>query len=120
MMVSQFGMSERVGPVAFRDHEEHPFLGREMGEGRDHSDHTAQLIDEEVARILREEDERAYRLLEEHRDQLERLTDALIEREVLSVNEIEEIVGKRPGHAPIPNGQEIVASLDNPMTSTDV
>ena len=84
MMVTQWGMSERVGPVFFRDSEEHPFLGREMSEPRDHSEHTAQIIDEEVARILREADERAYRLLEEHRDELERVTEALIEREVLT------------------------------------
>ena len=56
LMVTQFGMSERVGPVFFRASEEHPFLGREMAELRDHSEHTAQLIDEEVARILRESD----------------------------------------------------------------
>ena len=97
MMVTQWGMSERVGPVFFRASEEHPFLGREMSETRDHSEHTAQVIDEEVARILREADDRAYRLLEEHRDELERLTEALIEREVLTVAEIEELIGKRAG-----------------------
>ena len=70
-----------------------------MSEPRDHSEHTAQIIDEEVARILREADDRAYRLLEEHRDELERLTEALIEREVLTVAEIEELIGKRPGGA---------------------
>ena len=96
-MVTQCGMSERIGPVFFRDSEENPFLGREMSESKDHSDHTAQLIDEEIARILREADDRAYRILEEHRDELDRLTEALIEREVLSVTEIEELIGKRPG-----------------------
>ncbi len=113
MMVSQFGMSERIGPVSFRDADEHPFLGGQTGEGRDHSEHTAQLIDEEVARILREEDNRAYTVLAEHRDELERLTEALIEREVLSVAEIENIIGKRPG-GPIANPDDIIASLDNP------
>ncbi len=96
-MVTQWGMSERVGPVSFRTNDDHPFLGRDMGEARDHSEHTAQLIDEEVARILREADERAYRLLEEHRDDLERMTETLVEREELSDREIEEILGKRAG-----------------------
>jgi cell division protease FtsH len=119
VMVTQCGMSERVGPVFFRDSEEHPFLGREMSETRDHSEHTAQLIDEEVSRILREADDRAYRLLEEHRDELERLTEALIEREVLSVAEIEELIGKRPTDDAEAvgarlRGNEIVASIDNP------
>jgi cell division protease FtsH len=95
LMVTQWGMSDRVGPVFFRASEEHPFLGREMSELRDHSEHTAQLIDEEVARILRESDDRAFRLLEEHRDELERLTEALIEREVLTEAELAEIIGKR-------------------------
>jgi cell division protease FtsH len=115
MMVTQWGMSERVGPVFFRASEEHPFLGREMSETRDHSEHTAQLIDEEVSRILREADERAYHLLEEHRDELERLTEALIEREVLTVSEIEELIGKRAGARVVISGDEVAASIDNPV-----
>jgi len=95
MMVTQWGMSEKIGPVFFRASEEHPFLGREMSETRDHSEHTAQIIDEEVSRILREADDRAYQFLVGHRDELERLTETLIEREVLTVTEIEELIGKR-------------------------
>jgi cell division protease FtsH len=117
MMVTQFGMSERVGPVFIRDSEENPFLGREMGETRDHSEHTAQVIDEEVARIIREADDRAYRLLEEHREDLEKLTEALIEREVLSVAEIAEMIGKRPGFEDELRDGEVVVSLDNPAGS---
>jgi len=119
LMVTQFGMSERVGPVFFRASEEHPFLGREMAELRDHSEHTAQLIDEEVARILRESDSRAYRILEEHRDDLERVTEALIEREVLTEGELEDLVGKRvideeeAEVVPIRKDQ-VVASIDDP------
>ncbi|MEO6808748.1 MAG: ATP-dependent zinc metalloprotease FtsH [Isosphaeraceae bacterium] len=115
-MVTQLGMSERIGPVSFRSSEEHPFLGREISEVRDHSEHTAQLIDEEVARLLREADDHAYRLLQEHRDELERLTEALIEREVLSVSEIVELIGKPAGNPDADDlpDQEIVASIDNP------
>ncbi len=119
LMVTQFGMSERVGPVFFRASEEHPFLGREMAELRDHSEHTAQLIDEEVARILRESDNRAYRLLEAHRDDLERVTEALIEREVLTEGELQDLVGKRvideedADDVPI-RKDEVVASIDDP------
>jgi cell division protease FtsH len=119
LMVTQFGMSDIVGPVFFRASEEHPFLGREMSELRDHSEHTAQLIDEEVGRILRESDSRAYRILEEHRDDLERVTEALIEREVLTESELEELVGKRvideEDDSVVPIGKdEVVASIDNP------
>jgi cell division protease FtsH len=96
-MVTQWGMSPRVGPVSFKTSDEHPFLGREISEPRDHSEHTAQLIDEEISRILREADERAIGLLQEHRDDLERLTELLIEKEVLSDSEIEALIGKRAG-----------------------
>ncbi len=119
LMVTQFGMSDRVGPVFFRASEEHPFLGREMAELRDHSEHTAQVIDEEVARILRESNERAYGLLEMHRDDLERIAEALIEREVLTESELEELVGKRVideedvAERPFPK-DVVVASIDNP------
>ncbi|AMV37268.1 ATP-dependent zinc metalloprotease FtsH [Planctomyces sp. SH-PL62] len=118
-MVSQWGMSERVGPVSFRSSSENPFLGREMSEPRDHSEHMQQIIDEEVARILREAEEHAYGLLEQHRDELERLTEALIEKEVLTEAEITQLIGKRSGHvepeaAKAPEGDEVVASLDNP------
>jgi cell division protease FtsH len=118
-MVMQWGMSDRVGPVSFRSMSEHPFLGREMSEPRDHSEHMQQLIDEEVARILREADEHSYRLLEEHRDDLERVTEALIEREVLTEPELTQLIGKRSGLVEEsanshPRDDEVVASLDNP------
>ena len=109
-MVTQWGMSERVGPVSFKTMSEHPFLGREMAEPRDHSEHMQQIIDEEVARILREADEHAYRLLEEHRDELERLTEALIEREVLTEGEITELIGIRVRD----NGQPSVSRAHDP------
>ncbi len=114
MMVTQWGMSERVGPVFIRGSEEHPFLGREISEPRDHSEHTQQLIDEEISRILREADDRAYRLLEEHRDELDRISDSLMEREVLTVVELEELIGKRAAGAIDSTGDEVVASIDNP------
>ncbi len=115
-MVTQWGMSERVGPVSFRTVSENPFLGREMAEPRDHSEYMQQIIDEEVARILREADEHAYRVLEEHRDDLERVAEALIEREVLTEAEITELIGPRAGlkDAARPKDGEVVASLDNP------
>ncbi|RUL89634.1 ATP-dependent zinc metalloprotease FtsH [Tautonia sociabilis] len=113
MMVTQWGMSPRVGPVYVQGSEEHPFLGREMTEPRDHSEHTQQVIDEEVARILREADQRSYRLLEEHRAQLDRLADALIEREVISDVEIEELIGQRVRSRDEPRPDEVVVSVDH-------
>jgi cell division protease FtsH len=115
MMVTQWGMSKRLGPVFIRGSEEHPFLGREISEPRDHAESTQQVIDEEVGRILRESDDRAYRLLEEHRDELERLVDALVEREVLSMQEIEELVGKRAGDHSSDGEPAVTISAEHPQ-----
>ena len=71
-MVTAWGMSERLGPVAYRTSEEHPFLGKEFHEQREFSEHTAQLIDEEVARHPARGRQRATELLSEHRDKLDR------------------------------------------------
>ncbi len=92
-MVSHWGMSERLGPVAFRTSEEHPFLGKEIVEQREFSESTAQLIDEEISRILREADERARALLTEQRAKLDLLASELEKREILDDVEIAELIG---------------------------
>ena len=87
-------MSEKLGPVAFRGVENSPFLGREMSsEYREFSESTAQLIDEEVFRILREADEKAHNMLNEKRDLLEKLTDVLVDEEELDQDRLTEILG---------------------------
>jgi len=95
-MVTHWGMSDRLGPMSFRIGEEHVFLGKEIQEPRDFSEETAFIIDEEVQRLLREADQRAFELLENHRDDLDRLVEALLQKEELHKEEIEEILGKRP------------------------
>jgi cell division protease FtsH len=92
-MVAHWGMSERLGPVAYRTSEEHPFLGREIHEQREFSEHTAQVIDEEVSRILHDAADQALRLLGEHREKLDAIARALEEKEVLDDIEVEELVG---------------------------
>jgi cell division protease FtsH len=91
-MVTHWGMSERLGPMSFRIGEEHVFLGKEIQEPRDFSEGTAQIIDEEVQRFLAQADEQAFELLRMHRDQLERLVDALLQKEELLREEIEQIL----------------------------
>jgi cell division protease FtsH len=92
LMVTQFGMSDRIGPVAYRIGEEHIFLGKEIQEPRDFSEGTAGVIDEEVRRILREADDHAYNLLKDHRHLMERLVEALMQREELLREEIDVIL----------------------------
>jgi cell division protease FtsH len=99
-MVTHWGMSERLGPVAFRHGEEHPFLGREMAEPREFSEYTARVIDEEIARILRAAEARAEKTLREHRAKLVKLATALEKEETLDEHHIEARIGPsayRPG-----------------------
>ena len=91
-MVTHWGMSDRLGPMSFRIGEEHVFLGKEIQEPRDFSEGTAQIIDEEVQKLLREADERAFELLKEHRAELDRLVEALLENEELDRKEIEALL----------------------------
>ncbi|MDH3220772.1 MAG: ATP-dependent zinc metalloprotease FtsH, partial [Gammaproteobacteria bacterium] len=91
-MVTHWGMSDRVGPVAFRRGEEHIFLGREMTQQRDFSEHTAQIIDEEVSTLLKKIEEEIAALMKQHRAQLEALASALLEKETLESDEIQSIM----------------------------
>jgi cell division protease FtsH len=95
-MVTHWGMSDRLGPMSFRIGEEHVFLGKEIQEQRDFSETTAHVIDEEVQKLLREADERAYHLLETHREMLDRLVEALLQKEELLREEIDAILGEKP------------------------
>ena len=92
-MVSNWGMSERIGPLACQTSNEHPFLGRDVYEQRDFSEHTAQVVDEEVGRILSAAAERADVLLEENRKKLDTLSEELITREMLDDSEVESVIG---------------------------
>ncbi len=95
-MVVHWGMSERLGPIAFRTDETHPFLGRDMSESREYSEETAQIIDEEVTRILKEANDEAIRVLTEKRDLLDILAAALESEEELEEARIIELIGVSP------------------------
>jgi cell division protease FtsH len=92
-MVAHWGMSERVGPVACASSNEHPFLGRDVYEQREFSERTAQIIDEEVSRLLNEAAVRATTLLTDNRDKLDRLSEELEKQEMLDDTEVVSIIG---------------------------
>ena len=118
-MVAQWGMSERVGPVSFRSSSENPFLGREFSEPRDHSEHMQQIIDEEVGRILRQADERALFVCWKNTvTSWRRVTEALIEREVLTAAEIEELIGNALGDEREPVGARVRGDVHRLRRST--
>jgi cell division protease FtsH len=93
-MVCQWGMSDKLGPVTFRQGEPHPFLGREMAEQRDFSEHTARLIDQEVQRITQEMEDKAVEILKSNRDSLDALAKALLENETLDSEEVDRLLDK--------------------------
>jgi cell division protease FtsH len=91
-MVTQWGMSERLGPIAFGERDEQVFLGRDIAQHIEYSDRTAQLIDDEVKRIVDESYLRAKKILEDRIDILHRMANALLERETLDAREIKIIL----------------------------
>ncbi|RMD79476.1 MAG: ATP-dependent zinc metalloprotease FtsH [Gammaproteobacteria bacterium] len=96
-MVSRWGMDERIGPVDLRQSEDHPFLGREIAQPRRYSEHAARAVDEGVRRLLLEAEGRARALLAEHREGVERLVEALLERETLHREEVAACLGPPGG-----------------------
>jgi cell division protease FtsH len=95
-MVTKFGMSDVIGLMAVGDSEQEVFLGRELGHRREVSEHTAQQVDQEVKRILDEAHDRARDLIEDHRDLLESIAQALLERETLDRDEIDRLAEGEP------------------------
>ncbi len=94
-MVSAWGMSDQIGPVAYRDGEEHPFLGKEIQEARKYSEQTAFLIDQEMQKILLDAEKKAKEVLLEYRGDLDRISDALLEREIVTKEELIELIGPK-------------------------
>lgn len=82
-MITRFGMSEKLGTLAIGRNVSNPFLGREMQSDRDYSEDIAKQIDEEVRRIVDQCSQRAREIIEQNRDKLDAISDALMERETL-------------------------------------
>src|SRR5436190_2231632 len=91
-MVTQFGMSAVIGPIAVGDREQEIFLGREVVQRREISDRTAQIVDEEVKSILTHAYSEAARIVSERRGALDRLAAALLERETLEREQVELVI----------------------------
>lgn len=90
-MVCQWGMSE-LGPLSFGERDDLIFLGRELAAHKNFSEHTAELIDAEVKKIISRCYQRAKELIENNRDKLLRIAEALLEKEILSSDEINELI----------------------------
>lgn len=91
-MVTEWGMTDELGPIVYAKKKQDPFLGRDMGETSNFSETTAVKIDEVVRSIIEEQMERVNSLLEEHKETLITLSEALLEHEVLDREEILDVL----------------------------
>jgi len=89
--VSQWGLSEAIGPILVGDNEQELFLGRELQTRREVSERTAQLVDSEVTRVIKEAYTRAKETLTENIDLLHRVAAALLDRETLTGDEVQQL-----------------------------
>ena len=90
-MVTQYGMSDRLGTINYDSSENEVFIGRDLGRSKDYSERTAAEIDEEVARIINEGYSKCKELLSDNLDKLLALSDALLEKETIYANDFEKI-----------------------------
>jgi cell division protease FtsH len=113
-MVREFGMSDRLGPIGFSTGSP-MYLGTEEVRSRPYAEATQRIVDEEVSRLLREADERAFNLLSEHRDALTRLSELLLERETVDGTDVDEILGRVPRAEPVATQHQSTAvDIDEP------
>lgn len=93
-LITEFGMSEKFGPITFGHKEEMIFLGREIHESRNYSESVASQIDEELKKILSEAHEKAKKVLAENRAKLDEIARVLIEKETIEKEEFEKLMKK--------------------------
>ena len=117
-MVTEWGMSDKLGPLTYGEKEEEVFLGREVTQHKNISETTVQEIDSEVRSIIENQYKRARQIIEENRDTLERMAQALLQWETLDSAQLEDIMngddprppkehgGSGPGPQPAPSGDD--------------
>jgi cell division protease FtsH len=104
-MVSQWGMSDKVGPVNMGRGEEHPFLGMELAQPKRYSDEMAWIIDQEIQRLINEAEQIALDILTRNRHILDLLAQKLIKEEVMDKEEMERIIKEAGGKSTsVPQG----------------
>ena len=117
-MVREWGMSERVGPMAWGSQGQ-VFLGEDLMHTRDYSDDTARVIDEEVERILREQEDRCRVQLTEHRNGLDLVARALLEHETIEGAEVERLIELADRGRPDDDDDDDAADRDNEAVAAD-
>ncbi len=113
-MVTQYGMSDKLGPVHYRAGDDHVFLGKEIVEQRDFSEGTAKIIDEEVQRILLNAENRALDLIGRNRTDLDAIANALLQFEELDREAFEKLLRKAPRPDPEPTAEAATETIAPP------
>jgi cell division protease FtsH len=120
-MVCEWGMSDALGPVTFGDKDGEVFLGRDMGHVKNYSEATAIQIDEEIRAIISSNYERTHALLKEHQADLNKVAEALLERENLDGRELKELVfGPQESEPEDLVGGKVVAPNDGSCVESSV
>ena len=102
-MVREWGFSERLGPLSFGDNHD-VFLGEDLMHSRDYSEATSRVVDEEVSRILQEQQDRAMKILSKHKAGLEKVTAELLAKETISGEEVGKLIEEAHG-GPVHSGK---------------
>ena len=113
-MVTEWGMSKEIGPMAWGGHQQ-VFLGDGLMSTKDYSEHTAEIVDDEVERILREQEARAIEVLTLHRRGLEALTRSLLEHETIDGDTAAKLIDEAHGEPVWPGGTKTVSALSAPV-----
>jgi cell division protease FtsH len=123
-MVTQYGMSERLGAVKFGDGSGEVFMGKDMGHGRDYSEEIAAQVDAEVRALVETAHHEAWEILVEYRDVLDDMVLKLLDKETLSKDEIAEVfapIAKRPPRAhPTGNGRRPLSTRPPVLTPAEL
>jgi cell division protease FtsH len=119
-MVTELGMSEKLGPRTFGRREELVFLGKEISEQRDYSERTALLIDNEVRVLIEQAHEKAKKILTDNADKLKAVAEKLLEKETIDADEFEVFFTgqKTPPSPPAPNNVAVVESSPSRQPET--
>jgi cell division protease FtsH len=102
-MVTQWGMSEALGPMVYGENEGEVFLGRSITTHKNVSEATMQQVDAEIRRIIDQQYGLARKLIEDNRDKVETMAKALLEWETIDADQIEDIMQGRPPRPPKPS-----------------
>jgi len=112
-MVTEWGMSDKLGPMVYSENEGEVFLGRSVTQHQNMSEETMKAVDKEVRAIIDQQYALARRLLEENRDKVEVMTKALLEWETIDAEQINDIMAGKPPRPPKPVAKPVSPPSDS-------